>query len=164
MVRSARVSAGHRAGVSLSALAELRAARSSEGGQRRVEQVRLRDEGEIYSEVTEEEYAALVAERRLAGEFVENDGQDSGYADDGEENWAEYQLAEEAHKTTNRSSGGGRQCHPTHSSTQPAILRIRPSPCHGSLTVRSCPLCRVVVVLLCWQPSSPVCLPVVVRV
>ena len=93
--------------MSVSALAALRAARlGGDSGARRVDQVQLREEGEIYSEVTEEEYAKLVAERRLQGEFVENDGEDSGYADDGEENWAEYQLAEEA--ASHRSSRGGR--------------------------------------------------------
>ena len=73
-----------------------------------MDQVQLRDEGSVYSEVTEEEYAQLVAQRRLQGDFVENDGEDSGYADDGEENWAEYQLAEEAGSRAGR--GGAKQC------------------------------------------------------
>ena len=107
MHRSSRPSAGQRSGVSLGALAQLRAARQSEGGARRADQVQLRDEGEIYSEVTEEEYAQLVAERRLQGEFVENDGHDSGYVDDGEENWAEYQLAEEGHSQGAARAGKG---------------------------------------------------------
>ena len=126
MQRSSRVSAGVRAGVSLSALAQLRAARlsGSEGGARRVDQVQLRDEGEIYSEVTEDEYAALVAERRLQGDFVENDGLDSGYADDGEENWAEYQLAEDGPSHNNSKARGGRQ---GPSAALPAIRASAPS-------------------------------------
>ena len=96
MQRSARAGAGQRAGVSLAVLEQLRAARlaaSGDGGVgavRRVDQVQLRDEGAVYSEVSEDEYARLVQERRMQGDFVEDDGEDLGYQDDGEENWQEY--------------------------------------------------------------------------
>jgi hypothetical protein len=89
MQRSHRSNAGQRAGVSASALEALKAARSSTSSSR-VSQLRLRDEGLVYSELSEAEYAALVQERRQAGDFVEDDGGDNGYQDDGEENWAEY--------------------------------------------------------------------------
>ena len=89
MQRSHRSNAGQRAGVSASALEALKAARLSSSTSR-VSQLQLRDEGLVYSELSEAEYAALVQERRLQGDFVEDDGGDAGYQDDGEENWADY--------------------------------------------------------------------------
>ena len=149
MLRSSRARAGQRAGVSVSALAALRAARLNDGtGARRVDQVQLRDEGAIYSEVSEEEYAALVAERRQRGEFVENDGEDSGYADDGEENWADYQVAEEAGHADGKHNRGaaGRTCQPTSHSRHQSCnsqwcacavchLRCLTAPSYGSVCV-----------------------------
>ena len=162
MLRSSRASAGHRAGVSVSALAALRAARLNDGtGARRVDQVQLRDEGAIYSEVSEEEYAALVAERRQRGDFVENDGEDSGYADDGEENWADYQLADDvghADGKHGRSAATGRTSQPSEQAVGAH------SQCAPATASADCPSVCLLCALSTVQPSSLVCRPVVARV
>ena len=46
----------------------------------------IKDAPSIFMEVEEEDYAKLVAKRRQ-DEFVEDDGDDLGYKDDGEEAW-----------------------------------------------------------------------------
>jgi hypothetical protein len=46
----------------------------------------IKDATSIFMEVEEEDYAKLVAKRRQ-DEFVEDDGDDLGYKDDGEEAW-----------------------------------------------------------------------------
>ena len=51
--------------------------------------VQIKDAESIFMEVEEEEYAKLVAKRRQE-EFVEDDGDDLGYKDDGEEAWNRY--------------------------------------------------------------------------
>lgn len=48
--------------------------------------LQIKDAQSIFMEVEEEEYAKLVAKRRQ-DEFVEDDGDDLGYKDDGEEAW-----------------------------------------------------------------------------
>lgn len=66
------------------ALAALTAAR--EGGRRRGETFEIENEEAVYDVVDEEEYAKLVAKRRVeADEFLVDGGEDDGYMDLGEE-------------------------------------------------------------------------------
>ena len=51
--------------------------------------VQIKEAESIFQEVDEDEYAKLVAKRRQ-DEFVEDDGDDLGYKDDGEEAWNRY--------------------------------------------------------------------------
>lgn len=48
--------------------------------------LQVKEAESIFMEVEEEEYAKLVSKRRQ-DEFVEEDGDDLGYKDDGEEAW-----------------------------------------------------------------------------
>jgi len=48
--------------------------------------LQIKEVESIFLEVEEEDYAKLVAKRRQ-DEFVEEDGDDLGYKDDGEEAW-----------------------------------------------------------------------------
>jgi hypothetical protein len=51
--------------------------------------LQIKDPESLFEEVDEEEYAKLVAKRRQ-DDFVEEDGDDLGYKDDGEEAWNRY--------------------------------------------------------------------------
>jgi DNA polymerase alpha subunit A len=70
-----------------SALAELAAARAGGAGARRAATYKPKEEEAVYDVVDEDEYARLVAKRRMeAGDFLEHDGDEDdgdGYADDG---------------------------------------------------------------------------------
>lgn len=79
-----RRSGGGAKNAAFDALARLKEAKA--GGKRRAEQVILKDDGDVYQEMDEEEYKAFVEQRRAAGDFVEDDGE-GGYADDGGEDW-----------------------------------------------------------------------------
>jgi DNA polymerase alpha subunit A len=50
----------------------------------------ISDEGDVYEEVSEEEYRELVESRRKDADFVVDDDGTYGYADDGEDNWEDY--------------------------------------------------------------------------
>ena len=95
----------------------------------------------MYSEVTEEEYARLVQERRLQGDFVEDDGEDLGYQDDGEDHWQEYQAEE--HKDNPKLRPGTQHTTPHHTTphhttphhTTPHTMHHAPcTPPHGITT------------------------------
>mmetsp|Transcript_46006 Transcript_46006/g.109278 ORF Transcript_46006/g.109278 Transcript_46006/m.109278 type:complete len:323 (-) Transcript_46006:115-1083(-) len=70
--------------VNSSALADLASARR--GGSKRNEQFQLGESKSVFKTVDEDEYADMVSKRRQ-DDFVENDGDDLGYKDDGEEAW-----------------------------------------------------------------------------
>ena len=72
MERSRRAAAGRRS-VPLDALAALKAARGGVGVTSRSAQIELRNDGDVYDELDETAYAALVEARRQA-EFVVDDG------------------------------------------------------------------------------------------
>lgn len=54
--------------------------------------LQIKEAESIFMEVEEEEYAKLVSKRRQ-DEFVDEDGDDLGYKDDGEEAWNRYAAA-----------------------------------------------------------------------
>lgn len=58
----------------------------------------------IFMEVEEEEYAKLVSKRRQ-DEFVEEDGDDLGYKDDGEEAWNRFGSLSGCNDLTLHQSG-----------------------------------------------------------
>jgi DNA polymerase alpha subunit A len=84
MDRSRRSNAGTR-NVNNSALDALKSARGA--GNSRSAQIQLRDESDVYDEVTEEQYNELVKQRRELDAFIDEDIEGLGFADDGEEYW-----------------------------------------------------------------------------
>eukprot|EP00948_MAST-09A_sp_MAST-9A-sp1_P002887 g2887.t1 len=78
------------------ALAKLRSARSAGGSHSgtAITSLELQDEGDVYDEVTEEEYRELVKRRQREEDFVVDDDQ-AGYIDDGEEHLFEAERRED---------------------------------------------------------------------
>eukprot|EP00961_Rhodomonas_salina_P085340 1146110-Rhodomonas_salina.3 len=92
---SARPRREKKSKVDLSAIEALGDARK--GGSKRVEQFHLKEAQSIYEEVDEEEYTKIVAKRRQ-DDFVEEDGEDLGYKDDGEEAWNRQESSDDEYE------------------------------------------------------------------
>src|SRR4051794_35923832 len=85
MDRSRRSNFGSR-NINSSALEALKAARLAAGSSRS-SQLKLRDEGDVYEELTEEQYIELVNQRREQDGFIDDDLEGFGFIDNGEEDW-----------------------------------------------------------------------------
>jgi hypothetical protein len=82
----------------LNALARLKAARDGKNAEgepvkrkRQIDEITPDENGDMFEHLTEEQYAALVKQRREDRDFVVDDGFDFGYADNGEE-WFDPSL------------------------------------------------------------------------
>ena len=82
--------------------------RSARQGSSAIESIDIQEDS-VFEEVTEQEYADLVRERRAQGPFVEEDGEGIGYYDDGEEQFFEEndEMQQEEDQEDDKAKGQG---------------------------------------------------------